>query len=132
VAPDPIHIPADLLQVRRLAEAVRRYGSEAGLPPVAIDDLELAVVEAANNIVIHGYEGGSGQIEMRLTAYCGLWVELRDRGRAIPPETFACSSAPQTSDESGRGMAIIRACVDETRYRSGDGINRLTLFKAAV
>jgi serine/threonine-protein kinase RsbW len=127
-----IRVTAELGAVRELAQAVREAGVQARIGADALVDLELAVVEAANNIVIHGYGATSGAIEMRIVAGDGLQVELRDQGRPIPAEKLAESAAPFTLCEGGRGLAIIRSCVDRFDYRSEGGTNRLTLFKAGA
>ena len=124
-----IRIDADLGAVRQLAEAVRKEAVLAGLRSEAIVDLELALVEAVNNIVIHGYLDEAGAIELCITRDSGVRLELRDWGRRIPEAELKGLERASPLDESGRGIAIIRACVDLLDYRSEEGLNRLTLFK---
>jgi serine/threonine-protein kinase RsbW len=124
-------IDADLEQIRSLASFVRDRAIAAGLSDEALADLELAVVEAANNIVLHGYAGDRGSI--RATA--GLtenefMVELSDDAIALPDPVFGDDPLPALTAESGRGLAIIAACVDRVAYRREGGRNYLTLFKA--
>jgi serine/threonine-protein kinase RsbW len=123
-------IPAQLVAVRELAEVVREAARQAGLSDAGAIDLELAIVEAANNIVLHGYAGRAGEIEMLACLDGGLGVELRDTGIPIPPERLADAPHAAVDAEHGRGLAIIRACVDRMEYASAGGVNCLTLFKA--
>jgi serine/threonine-protein kinase RsbW len=123
-------IPAQLIAVRELAEVVRQAAREAGLSDAGAIDLELAVVEAANNIVLHSYAGRAGEIEMTSWVNRGVGVELRDDGIPIPPELLVAAPQAAIDAEHGRGLAIIRACVDQFEYASVLGVNRLTLFKA--
>jgi serine/threonine-protein kinase RsbW len=99
-------------EVRRISEALAIAAGEAGLSPGELIDLDLAVVEAANNIVLHGY-GGDGERSYE----------------PIPAQRLAASSSAPFDAECGRGFGIIHACVDELAYESEGGVNRLTLIK---
>ncbi|HWH22515.1 MAG TPA: ATP-binding protein, partial [Allosphingosinicella sp.] len=81
-----LRLPAQLEEVRRLSPLLSDAAGAAGLDPTAMIDLELAMVEAANNIVIHGYDGGSQEeFEVRIFRQGDiLAVSLGDRGRRIP------------------------------------------------
>ncbi len=127
--PRTLRLPASLSSVARLTEVVREEGEAEGLEPGALIDLELAFVEAANNIVVHGYAGADGEITLEVAKEGGLRVVLIDGGKPIPADLLVNPPAVGTDSERGRGLAIIRACVDHLNYTSGDGLNRLTLFK---
>jgi serine/threonine-protein kinase RsbW len=118
--------------VRLLAERLRAWCEDAGLPEVARMDLELALVEAANNVVRHGYagvQGGGLQCEMRLVPG-GVELALSDQGAPIPAARLHSVQSPAFDSESGRGLALIAACTDRIGYTEGRGSNRLVLFKA--
>lgn len=126
-----LRIRARLEEVRRLSEALNDAAPSAGLAADALIDLDLAMVEAANNVVLHGYGGGSeDEIEL-LVRRSGdiVEVELRDRGVPIPSRLLDAPAPPMLDGESGRGLAIIRVCTDELHYSSRDGENRLLLKK---
>lgn len=113
-----------------LAAAVTRAFCEVvGLSVPESARLELAVVEAVNNIIEHacthlpcadihlviGIEGET------------IVVELRDPGTALSgPPSFIM---PEPLSESGRGWPLILAGIDRLDYQIVDGINVLTLFK---
>jgi serine/threonine-protein kinase RsbW len=124
-----IRIDAQLEAVAQLAQVVREEGEAAALSPDAVIEIELAVVEAANNIVAHGYSVPGGAIEMRVVRQDGLRVELADCGTTIPANLFDNPPAADLDAERGRGLAIIRACVDRLSYSQKDGVNRLILVK---
>jgi serine/threonine-protein kinase RsbW len=133
---EPEHVATLTLASRleetdRIAAAVRQACIHARLSAEASADLELAAVEAANNIVIHGYGGNAAQTyTARIAAdLTGVRVLLTDQGAAIPPDVLAHEGMPDWDSESGRGLAIIRACVDELDYDSTCGANRLLLVK---
>jgi serine/threonine-protein kinase RsbW len=116
---------------RRISEALSSAAGEAGLSAGDLIDLNLAVAEAANNIVLHSYGGDERQsyevsILMRDE---GLVVKLSDRGRPIPAEQLSAAAPAPFDAECGRGFAIINACVDSLAYESSGGVNRLVLIK---
>lgn len=118
--------------VAAAGHAVREFALAAGLDEMGAGDLELATVEAANNIIVHGFRGGahhrySVEIEVR-----GLEVQvtLRDPAQPIPPEVLAEKDDPWSLDaEAARGVAIMRACTDRLEYRREGGQNCLVLAK---
>lgn len=89
------------------------------------------MVEAANNIVIHGFRGREdGIIDFTVRARPErVEIELEDRGETIPEKNLFPASSISLDAESGRGMSIIRACVDHVDYRHAAGVNRLILSK---
>lgn len=121
---------ARLEEVRGLAAFMVSRCEAAGISPDAIMELELALVEAANNIVVHGYEGrADGEIGLSLSIGEDLVeLELTDGGPPVPEG--ALEPRPVSFDaESGRGMGIIYACVDRLDYRRTGGVNHLLLAK---
>jgi serine/threonine-protein kinase RsbW len=124
-------VAAEFAGVRRLAEFLQHASAEAGVESTLAIDLELAMVESANNIVEHGYAGGSGgeiAIEL-LFEPDAVVLTLSDTGSPIPPDDLArCRTMPLDAVE-GRGMGIIQSCVDEIAYSSEGGVNRLRLLK---
>jgi serine/threonine-protein kinase RsbW len=124
-------LPARLEDIRRISEALAQAAGQAGLTPGETIDLDLAVVEAANNIVLHGYDGDERQsfeVSIRRRRK-GLAVTLADRGRPIAAERLSSSNPAPLDAECGRGFGIIHACVDSLGYESKGGVNRLTLVK---
>lgn len=126
-----IRIDGDLEQVRVLAHFVRQKAANAGLDAIAQADLELAVVEAANNVILHGYGSARGSIGCTVDAVGSrVRVVLVDSGSPIPAEKLNRRQSAGALSESGRGLSIIRACVDSLDYASANGENRLTFSKA--
>jgi serine/threonine-protein kinase RsbW len=124
-----IEVAADLIAVRELAAFVRQACAEARVEELAAIDLELAVVEAANNIVEHGGEQ-DGKIGLAFTcAGQEACVVLTDRGRPVSPDLFSRCREVAPDALGGRGIAIMRSCVDEIGYSTSEGINQLRLVK---
>lgn len=112
------------------ADAVRVWGQGVGLPATTLSALELGIVEALNNIVVHAYRGGGLQpIELsarRTQDY--VEVSISDRGqRLATPPTLSLPLDPL--QEGGRGWFIMNACFDDIDYTYEFGKNRLTLRK---
>jgi serine/threonine-protein kinase RsbW len=60
------------------------------LPPEALDDVKTAVTEAANNVVLHAYQGDQGSLEVDIhIASSALTVAVRDEGIGISGQANA-------------------------------------------
>lgn len=131
-AADPqISVPATLLAVRALSDFLLDRCLCAGIDDGAAMELNLALVETANNIVQHGGEGAGGKIglSVELSAERAILV-LTDGGPPAPADLFTVdATAPDPLAESGRGMMILHQCVDSVAYDSKGGVNTLTLTK---
>jgi serine/threonine-protein kinase RsbW len=92
-----------------LTGAVESLGFETSL----IDDLNTAVSEACNNVVLHAYDGSTGPMIVHLEA-CeeGVEVSIRDRGAGF---RHASSSG------LGTGIAVISALADRAEFFSAPG-----------
>ena len=80
-----------------------------------------AVGEAFNNVAIHGYRPGAvGIVVLAMdTQQDGLVIDVKDFGESFDP-----CDAPEPNlgelPESGMGLFIIRAFVDEIHYERGN------------
>jgi anti-sigma regulatory factor (Ser/Thr protein kinase) len=101
------------------------------------DQVEVAVAEVGNNIVVHAFDGVHGQAPGReftvavMTGSEGLILEFVDDGPPFDP----ASAPPGTPEESvargggGLGLFIMRRVMDECSYERADGQNVLHLVK---
>jgi anti-sigma regulatory factor (Ser/Thr protein kinase) len=126
-------VEADFPSVRLLAAACHGVLAEWGVSSERRALLELAVVEAATNVVRHAYGGRGGRVELDL-ARDGATISLSvvDSGTAFDPTGVPAPREPDPGDpstwpEGGMGLPIIRAACDELHYLSEGGRNRLTL-----
>jgi len=126
-------VEADFPSVRLLAAACRGVLAEWGLSDERCSLLELAVVEAATNVVRHAYGGRGGRVEVELAREEGaISLSILDSGvsfdpTGVPPPPEPDPRDPATWPEGGMGLPIIRAACDELCYRAEGGRNRLTL-----
>ncbi len=97
---------------------------------------ELAVVEAVNNAIEHGYGGEAGhRVDVQVTVEAHrLTFKVCDRGAPLDWEASRTDAehAPLLDDlaEGGRGLFIIQAVMDEVRYERIGETNVLTLVRA--
>lgn len=103
--------------------------------------LELALQEAATNIVRHGYGGDdlTHKISLRLSTHPAdhdtnyrpaLVIELEDNGQ--PFDTAAATYRqpdPDQLQESGYGIYLIHKLTDQLHYWRENGSNRLQIIK---
>jgi serine/threonine-protein kinase RsbW len=129
-------LPSSLENVALAGRALHGIGAEAGLEPLQCDQLELCVVEAVNNSILHAYEGQPGH-EVRLEVALHedrLEVQVVDRGTPMPPGALEDAVPREPGDvlalaEGGRGLLIMRQLMDGLEYASGARGNVLTLVK---
>lgn len=99
--------------VRHIAAAALR---ELGVESEEIDDVALALTEAAANVVKHS--GADDKYEVHLILE-NTTCEIRviDSGRGFDSSSLGISMAAP-SEEQGRGMALMAALVDSVHFES--------------
>jgi len=120
-------------------ESIREFAAQAarqaGMDEKEIYNIQLAVDEAASNIIEHAYEGNpSGKIEISAQAARGaLTLQLRDQGKPFDPASIAEPDVNAPLDDraiGGLGLFFMRKLMDEVRFESSPVIgNLLTLVK---
>jgi len=121
----------NLAEIRRF---VREEAAALGAGEEAICDLELAVDEAACNVICHGYEGREGMIQVRVERGGDrLAVRVRDEAPLFDPTRHPLPDVTLPLEErplGGLGLFLIRQSVDEMAYRvMPEGGNELSLIK---
>jgi serine phosphatase RsbU (regulator of sigma subunit)/anti-sigma regulatory factor (Ser/Thr protein kinase) len=127
-------INSDLRQLHEVREFVRSFCGRlplALLDQDSVDALELAVNEAASNIMKHAYFGQTDrQIHIEAEAYKGrVAISLHHQGRPFSPDPSSLPSL-DVPRESGFGLYMLSQCVDEIHYcEDGRGGNCILLTK---
>ncbi|MBZ5607276.1 MAG: PAS domain S-box protein [Acidobacteriia bacterium] len=135
VARREMEITSDLKQLRLAREFVRAFCRDLPGPPLdedSVSALELAVNEAASNIMKHAYHGRADQwIHLEAAAFpTHLAIRLHHFGDPFDPSTVPPPPLDGSRD-SGFGAYIIARSVDEVRYyRDEHGRNCIALVKA--
>lgn len=131
-----VTVPAELDQIRVLGKTVEEFAHIAGFDSRTGYACQLAVGEACENIIIHGYgEALSGSISLTINATAGeLIIELCD---TAPP--FNPARKPQHREldmenppVGGLGLVIIHRVMDEVRYVRTESGNCLKLRKRVL
>ena len=131
-----LHIPAQLgnLDDIRLfvQEAAEKLQAERG----AMEDMILAVDEAATNVMVHGYRGGPGELDIEIQRDGdALVVILRDQAPPFDPSGFPEPDITIPLEDrflGGMGIHLMRASTDAVHYRARpQGGNELILVKRA-
>lgn len=131
-------IAAQLENVALVSVAVKAIMEHSGLPGQDADSFELALVEAMNNVIEHGYAYDAAQ-QLRVDLSIGadeFVCDIVDHGHRLPEaiirtlrDRAACLPSPQALAESGYGLALMSAYADDLIYRNTDGANMLRLVK---
>jgi serine/threonine-protein kinase RsbW len=86
--------------------------AELGATEDARDDVALALTEACTNVLRHTREGDAYDVEVRIVgARCE--IRVKDRGSGFDPDAIP---AARPGDETGRGVALMRAVVDRVDF----------------
>jgi anti-sigma regulatory factor (Ser/Thr protein kinase) len=119
----------DVSAVRGLVEKVRRFLSRQGCTEKDVNDCELALVEACNNAVLYAApDAAPGEIGIEVISRLDE-IELRVTDHTpglVWPER---ALLPDSNCERGRGLFIIQAVMDSTRYHKDAAGNTLVLQK---
>jgi anti-sigma regulatory factor (Ser/Thr protein kinase) len=132
-----LHVAADVEQLARIRAFVEQQARALDVDASVIYDLVLAVNEMATNIVVHGYRGRPGTIDIELRQAADA-IEIRLRDNA-PPFDPTSAPAPDLTlplhqrPFGGMGIHVTRQMVDTLDYRvAPGGQNELTLVKRDV
>lgn len=128
--------PAHLRNIEAICAFVGEAAHEAGFDARTRYACQLAVGEACENIIKHGY-GDEGRGDIQVTAEagrCELTIELRDTAPPFnpagsPPRLDLDRENPQVG---GVGLVIIHRVMDEIFYSRDGDQNCLTLCKKGL
>ena len=127
-------IPARLDQLKHISRLVQNAGEYAQFDDQTNYACQLAVYEACENIIKHGYvkPGLDDKIKMVLRASPGeLLVELEDSAPPFNPVEGLkpIEIEPQDPPVGGLGLVIIHRVMDDIDYQRKNGKNCLRLRK---
>ena len=134
IARAELDISSDLSELARARAFVRDVCQRLPPPPFdedAISQLELAMTEAASNVMRHAYGGRTDQrIQLDADVFLDRVVlRLHHLGETFDPDAVNAPAFDGTQ-EGGFGMFIIERSVDEVRYyRDERGRNCISMVK---
>lgn len=128
-------VPASFTSLEEIRDYFSQAAQEAGLDEEAIFEVQVAVDEAASNIIDHAYEGEcESEIECSYEIRKeNLKLNLHDHGKPFDPEKVELPDImvdPTRRKKGGLGLYFMRQLMDEVNFSfSGDGGNDLTMIK---
>jgi serine/threonine-protein kinase RsbW len=129
-----MRIANDRAAMKEIAERVERFGAQEHLPPDIVNEINLVLDEALNNIISYGYAAGvRGGISIRICRQpARLLVEIEDEARPFDPLTAPPPDLTSRLAErrvGGLGIHFIKQLMDEVSYVRTDRGNLLKLTK---
>ena len=125
-------LDSTLDSVNKAEEISSQLATKAGFDEDQVQRISMAVREAAVNAVLHGnaydpkkkmtvtYENTGGELVIRIA----------DQGRGLDLETIPDPLAPENLlKQSGRGIFLMRAFMDDVQFRSLNPGSEVTLIK---
>jgi serine/threonine-protein kinase RsbW len=127
-------ITAEAGNLALLRRFIKEKAAQLQADQHAIDDLVQAVDESATNIIVHGYRGQPGSIEITIaSAGDAVVVRLRDQAPLFDPTRLPPPDLTRPIEErisGGLGVFLTMKLMDQVSYRvTVDGSNELTLRK---
>ncbi|ABF62798.1 ATP-binding protein [Rhodobacteraceae bacterium R_SAG7] len=125
------------IEARRGIVLVVQRLKDMGIADTRVDEVQIALAEAVNNVVEHAYaETATGDVLIRCNLHSDrLWVEIRDAGTPFPdaklPEGKPALVDPSTPledlPEGGFGWFLIRELASDIQYQRNPDNNQLSL-----
>lgn len=129
-------VTSEIENVSLLGLCVNKLAESFGMDEMERFHVELCIVEAATNVILHAYEGEPGRrVTLLVTLDAGaLRFRLLDDGKSIPEERRAPPPDLEETEEAllrerGRGLYLIHRLMDHVEYITGPSGNELRLVK---
>ncbi len=118
--------------VNKAEEMADKVASQAGFDEDVRGGISMAVREAMINAVMHG-NGYSADKRVKLSferAGGNLVITIKDEGAGMDPEEVPDPLAPENlMKQSGRGIFLMRAFMDDVKFRRLEPGTEITLIK---
>lgn len=129
-----LSVEAHLDQLVSIRAFIDEAGGKLALKDSALADLRLVVDEAVTNVIVHGYDGQQGTVDLQIKAQeDSVIITIRDQARPFDP---ALVNAPQLNTAledrafGGMGIFLIKQMTDEAEFLPlPGGGNELRLVK---
>ena len=121
-------------ELTKLPEFVETFCEEAGVDMALVASLNLAIEEAATNVVLYAYQEGTGLIDIdALVTPHYLQFVITDKGVPFDPTQQEDADITLSAEErpiGGLGIFLVRQIMDSVKYERVDNKNVLTLRKS--
>ncbi len=125
-------LDSTLESVNKAEEKAAEIASSSGFNEDEQHHIAMAVREAAVNAVLHGnaYDPRKKVFVVYEMTPDSLVITITDQGKGLDPESISNPLAPENLlRQSGRGIFLIRAFMDEVKIRKLDPGTEITLIK---
>jgi serine/threonine-protein kinase RsbW len=130
-------IDSDMNKVSLVGQLIQHICRLSGFTEDESARVELAVVEAINNVIEHSY---NMEINHKVEVICRLLenkisVDICDEGHSLNPNALKAPSEDGDPSEinnlldGGWGLNIIKSIMDQVTYSSSNGVNCMNLIK---
>jgi anti-sigma regulatory factor (Ser/Thr protein kinase) len=132
-----LRMDAQLEYLSAIRDFVEDIATRLNAAPAAIPNVVLAVDEMVTNIIIHGYQGQPGFIEIEVASRDdALIIQLRDQAPPFDPTVVPPPNLSVPFDErppGGLGIYLTRKVMDEVHHHvTAARGNELTLIKYQI
>jgi serine/threonine-protein kinase RsbW len=125
-------LDSSLESVNKIEQTAEQCAANAGFDEDSVGNIAMAIREAAVNAVLHGnsYDVNKTVKASFETTTDALTIRISDQGAGLDPDTIPDPLAPENILRgSGRGIFLIRAFMDEVKFRQLHPGTELTLIK---
>ena len=126
-------IKNEVEELTKLPEFVDTVCEEAGVSMALVASINLALEEAATNVVLYDYQEGKGTIDID-ASYTPQYIKfiISDSGIPFDPTQKEDADITLSAEErpiGGLGIYLVRKIMDTVSYERVDGHNILKLIK---
>jgi anti-sigma regulatory factor (Ser/Thr protein kinase) len=130
---EKLEVKAEIESLDRIYSWIEDFTSSLGMGAKKTYNLQLATSELVTNIIMHGYSGKPGDIEISLAQEDDqVKVVYLDSAPAFDPTTIPTPDLTLALEDrpiGGMGIHLVRETMDTFQYeRTPDGKNKVTLI----
>jgi serine phosphatase RsbU (regulator of sigma subunit)/anti-sigma regulatory factor (Ser/Thr protein kinase) len=123
-------VEATFVAARSASVRVRKFLKDSGVDEEELNNWELAIVEATNNVAEHGNTSDlDDRFQLDILADARV-IEVRVTDFTPGFDYPDAVDLPDPLSEGGRGLFLIEAICDTVQYLKGSGVNCLVMRKA--
>ena len=132
-----LSIEAKLENLSKVRSFFNKASQSLGVDSDTTGDLCLVVDEAVTNVIVHGYDGQEGKVEIQIEHdNDDLVIRIRDQAGSFDPGNVDTPHLEESLSErayGGMGVYLIRKLTDEAEFHPlPGGGNELRLVKRGV
>jgi serine/threonine-protein kinase RsbW len=125
-------LESSLESVNLVEKTAEQFAANMGFDEDTCQGIGMAVREAAVNAVLHGngYDSAKRVTVSYESGDNGLTIKIADQGKGLDVANIPDPLAPENLlKQSGRGIFLIRAFMDDVKFRHLDPGTEVTLVK---